>query len=69
MTSNEVVLITELINKVDAKADGIDAKVDVVAGKVDDLLAFKWQVFGGTVVVSLIVGTIVSVIVAIVGRG
>jgi len=56
-----VQLITDAINKVDSKVDKLDEKVN-------SLLSFKWQVVGGTVVISAILGVVIQIIIAAVSR-
>lgn len=61
MDAQVVQLLTDAINKVDAKVDKIDEKVD-------DIRQFKWQITGGTIAVSIIVGTIIQIFIAYLGR-
>ena len=48
--------------------DLIVSRMDKMEEKIDRLLAFKWQVVGGTVVVSLILTTIFQVVIAVLER-
>lgn len=52
------------------KEDIKSVKEDVkeINAKVDEMLAFKWQIVGGSVVISLIVGVILQFIIAWVGK-
>lgn len=40
----------------------MDAKLDEINQKIDRLLAFKWQVIGGSVVVSAIIGIAIQLL-------
>jgi hypothetical protein len=52
------------------KDDLISVKADVkeIKAKVDELLQFKWQIISGSVVISAIVGIILQVLIAWVGK-
>ena len=36
--------------------DQVNAKVDILNSKIDDMLKFKWQIIGGSVVISAVLG-------------
>lgn len=38
--------------------------IDRIEGKVDSLLEFKWQILGGTAILSVIVGVIAQIAIA-----
>lgn len=61
MDATVVQLLTESINKVDAKVDKIDEKVS-------QMLEFKWQIVGGSLVVSIVVGVAIQVFLALAAR-
>lgn len=44
------------------KIEAVDKKVDGIASDVKEMLAFKWQIIGGSVVVSLIVGVAIQLL-------
>jgi tetrahydromethanopterin S-methyltransferase subunit G len=44
--------VVQLLND---KIDKVDERVSRIEDKVDQLLAFKWQIIGGSVIMSLIV--------------
>jgi hypothetical protein len=44
--------VVQLLND---KIDKVDTRVGRIEDKVDQLLAFKWQIIGGSVIMSLIV--------------
>lgn len=50
------------------KIDKVDEKVDRLEGKVDQLLQFKWQIIGGSVVASIIIGGLVQILISLMGR-
>ena len=52
------------------KEDLISVKADVkeINAKVDELLQFKWQIISGSVVISAIVGIVLQIIIAWVGK-
>lgn len=52
------------------KEDLQSVKSDVkeINAKVDEMLAFKWQIVGGSVVISLIVGVVLQFVIAWVGK-
>ncbi len=54
-------LLTNAIDKVDKKVDSIDEKVD-------QMLQFKWQIVGGSVVISAVASVIISLIIAVYSR-
>ena len=47
------------------KIDAVEKKVDKISENVDQMLAFKWQIIGGSVVVSLIAGFAVQVLLVV----
>jgi hypothetical protein len=40
----------------------------ILEGKVDKLIAFKWQIIGGSVVISAMVGIVVQLLINKLGR-
>lgn len=42
-------------------------RLEIIDRKLDTLLAFKWQIIGGSVVVSAIFSTAISILIAILG--
>lgn len=63
--------LKEDIAKVDQKVDKLDAelnnKLDLMATDITSMLEFKWQIVGGSVVVSAIVGIVIQIFLAIRG--
>lgn len=55
---------TKLFDVLDRKIDKVDQQVEKLTLKVDDLLQFKWQVIGGTLIFSALGGLLVQLIVA-----
>lgn len=51
------------------KIDKVEIKVDKMATNVEKMLAFKWQIVGGSVVISLLAGLVVQIIIAYITRG
>lgn len=45
--------------------DSVKTDVKQINAKVDEMLQFKWQIVGGSVVMSLIVGVVIQIFVAI----
>ena len=45
--------------------DSVKTDVKQINAKVDEMLQFKWQIVGGSVVMSLIVGVVIQIVVAI----
>lgn len=52
------------------KEDIKSVKEDVkqINAKVDEMLQFKWQIVGGSVVISLLVGIVLQIVIAWVGK-
>ena len=42
----------------------VDRKVDLVDSKIDEILSFKWQIVGGSVVMSAIIGICIQIFLA-----
>lgn len=61
MESTIVQLLREAIDKVDSKVDRIDEKVN-------QLLAFKYQIIGGSVLISAIVGIVLQILIAFMSK-
>jgi len=61
MDSTIVQLLRDSIDKVDAKVDKID-------DKLNEMLAFKWQIIGGSVIMSAIIGVAIQIFLAIYGK-
>lgn len=55
----------ELLNE---KINKVESKVDDVAKDVKEMLAFKWQIIGGTMVVSAIIGIVIQVLLALINN-
>lgn len=53
----------------DSKIAEIHDQIAIVDEKIDELLAFKWQILGASMVVSILVGLAVNVIGSIIGKG
>lgn len=47
--------------------ESIDKRLGTIEGKVDTMIEFKWQIIGGSVVLSLILGIAVQILVAKIG--
>jgi tetrahydromethanopterin S-methyltransferase subunit G len=58
MDSTIVQLLRDSIDKVDAKVDKIDEKVSA-------MLAFKYQIIGGSVIMSAIIGVAIQIFLAV----
>jgi len=60
------------IEKVDSKVDKLDqsinGKLDSMGSDVKQMLEFKWQIIGGSVVISAIVGIVLQVLIAAYSR-
>ena len=61
MDNKVVDLLVEALNKVDLKVDKLDEKVT-------EMLAFKWQIVGGSLVVSIIVGAAIQIFLAVAAK-
>lgn len=63
--------LKEDVAKVDRKVDKLDAelndKLDLMANDITSMLEFKWQIVGGSVAFSAIVGIIIQIFLAIKG--
>jgi hypothetical protein len=61
--------LKEDIAKVDQKVDKLDTelndKLDLMATDITSMLEFKWQIVGGSVVISAIVGVVIQIVLAI----
>lgn len=44
--------------------ESIDGRLDKIEEKVDTMLEFKWQIIGGSVILSLILGVAVQILIA-----
>lgn len=53
------------IDKVDKKVDTLSKEVNT---KLDEILAFKWQIVGGSVVISAVVGVVIQIFLAAYSR-
>lgn len=60
--------IESLKEDVDKKFEGVDTQLADIRKDVKSILQFKWQITGGTIVASLILGVIIQLAVAIAGR-
>lgn len=47
--------------------ESIDGRLDKIESKVDTMIEFKWQIIGGSVVLSLIIGIVVQIVIAKIG--
>lgn len=50
------------------KIENVDRKVDSIAADVKEMLAFKWQIIGGSVIVSLVVGSAIQLVLSMVTK-
>jgi len=57
-----------LIDWLKEDLQSVKADIKEINGKIDEMLAFKWQIVGGSVVISLIVGIVLQFIIAWVGK-
>lgn len=53
----------------DQAFDLLLARLERIENKVDLLFAFKWQIIGGSVVMSFIIATVISIIAAYISKG
>lgn len=58
----------QLIDWLKDDLQSVKAEVKEINAKVDELLQFKWQIISGSVVISAIVGIILQVLIAWVGK-
>lgn len=58
----------QLIEWLKEDLQSVKSDVKEINAKVDEMLAFKWQIVGGSVVISLVVGVILQFIIAWVGK-
>lgn len=58
----------QLIEWLKEDLQSVKSDVKEINAKVDEMLAFKWQIVGGSVVISLMVGVILQIIIAWVGK-
>lgn len=58
----------QLIDWLREDINSVKTEVKEINSKVDELLHFKWQIISGSVVVSAIVGIILQVMIAWVGK-
>lgn len=50
------------------KINAVEADVAEIKADVKEMLAFKWQIIGGSVVVSAIVGVAIQVVISILSK-
>lgn len=59
------------IANVDRKVDKLDSeineKLDTMGADITSMLEFKWQIIGGSVAVSVVVGIVLQLVIAYVG--
>lgn len=53
---------SKIVDMIISSIDRLDEKIDKVDDKVSAVLAFKWQIVGGSLVVSLLVGIAIQVL-------
>ena len=58
----------KLFDILDRKIDKVETKLESLEEKIDALLSFKWQIVGGTLVVSFIVGVTMQIVLTLVGK-
>jgi hypothetical protein len=58
----------QLIDWLKEDLQSVKADVKEINGKIDEMLEFKWQIVGGSVVISLIVGVVLQFIIAWAGK-
>jgi len=58
----------QLIEWLKEDLQSVKSDVKEINAKVDEMLAFKWEIVGGSVVISLIVGVVLQFIIAWVGK-
>jgi len=49
--------------------ESIEARLASMESKMDSIIAFRWQIIGGSVVISLIIGVIFQIILAKISAG
>ena len=57
--------VFELLND---KINKVEQKVDLIGVDVKEMLSFKWQIVGGSVVISLIIGLAIQLILGVVNK-
>lgn len=55
-----------IIDLLNDKIDKVDRRVEKIDEKVDKLLAFKWQIIGGSVLMSAIIGIFLQIALAVI---
>jgi hypothetical protein len=58
----------QVFHLINDKIKTVEAKVDDVAKDVKQMLAFKWQIIGGSVVMSAIVGVGIQIFLALINK-
>ena len=53
------------MEQLEAKVDKIDSELNE---KMDRMLQFKWQIVGGASVTAFIVGVLINILIAVIGR-
>jgi len=53
----------------DSKIAQVHDQLEILDEKIDQLLAFKWQIIGGSMVVSVLVALAVNIIGSMIGKG
>jgi len=48
--------------------DRVNIKVDILNAKIDDMLKFKWQIIGGSVVISAVLGIAIQLFLTAFGQ-
>ena len=56
------------IESLEKRITKLDNKMDDLDEKMDDLLKFKWQIMGGTMIVSIVVGIVLQILIAAFGK-
>lgn len=57
-----------LVDTINKRIDDVAERIDSIDGKVDELLKFKWQIIGGSMVLSALFSFIISVTMSIINR-
>ena len=61
-------ILDYIIENMDRRFNELHDRLDKVDRKIEMLLAFKWQIIGGAVAISAIVGVVIQITAAILSR-
>lgn len=53
----------------DHKIAQVHDQLEILDEKIDKLLAFKWQIIGGSMVISIIGGAVFNIVLSIMSKG